>query len=279
MLIIELAELRADGERARAFLDVANDLCIDVERTADGDDLLGHFGAYVDFHAMAHVEHLIHLAPVGAGTIVDGSEEWGYGEHVVLHHAAVVGYEMEHLRLSASRAMHHTVNLGAKLVEQALDDGSIGAGRRENELAHIGEGEGLRLGRNKLDGVGGGMRDGFRCGIRDVVGEAILAAIDEVVGHGVVEALGILLGQILGEDIVAGRGEAIGAHASVVAMLVGVSIIFFFITCKTIFNISTIRFLIISLVSKSKSILAFSKSIFKPEVSTSVINPDSFLIK
>ena len=162
---------------------------------------------------MAHVEHLIHLAPVGAGTLVDGSEEWGYGEHVVLHHAAVVGYEMEHLRLGTSRAMHHAVNLGAKLVEQALDDGSIGAGRRENELAHIGEGEGLRLGRNK--------RDGFRCGIRDIVGEAILAAVDEVVGHSVVEALGILLGQILGEDIVAGRGEAVGAHASVVAMLVG----------------------------------------------------------
>ena len=192
---------------------MANDLCIDVERTADGDDLFGHFGAYVDFHAMAHVEHLIHLAPVGAGTLVDGSEEWGYGEHVVLHHAAVVGYEMEHLRLGTSRAMHHAVNLGAKLVEQALDDGSIGAGRRENELAHIGEGEGLRLGRNK--------RDGFRCGIRDIVGEAILAAVDEVVGHSVVEALGILLGQILGEDIVAGRGEAVGAHASVVAMLVG----------------------------------------------------------
>ena len=45
------------------------------------------------------------------------------------------------------------------------------------------------------------------------------------------------------------------------------------------FNISTIIFLIISLVSKSNSIFALSKSIVNPEVSTSVTNPDSFLTK
>ena len=97
------------------------------------------------------------------------------------------------------------MNLRTKLVENALDDGSIGASGGEDELAHVEKGVGLRLG----------------CGIWDGVGKSVLATIDEVIGHGVVETLGIAFGQILGEDVVAGRGETIRAHAAIVAVFVG----------------------------------------------------------
>ena len=65
-LVFECAELALDGEAALAFLDVAYYLGIDVEALADGDYLLGYLWANVDLHAMAHVEYLVHLLPVGA---------------------------------------------------------------------------------------------------------------------------------------------------------------------------------------------------------------------
>ena len=48
----------------------------------------------------------------------------------------------------------------------------------------------------------------------------ILAAIHKLVGHGVVETFGIFFGQILGENIVSRRSEAVRAHSAVVAVFV-----------------------------------------------------------
>ena len=93
-LIGEGAELTLDSETLRAFLDVTDDLGIDVEGFADGDDLFCDFGTDVDLHAMSHVEYLVHLLPVGAGALMDGAEEWGHGEHVVLDDTTVVVDEM-----------------------------------------------------------------------------------------------------------------------------------------------------------------------------------------
>jgi len=89
-LIGEGAKLALNGETLRAFLDVTDDLGIDVEGFADSDDLLCNLGTDINLHAMSHIKHLVHLFPVGAGALVDGVEEWGHGEHVVLNHATVV---------------------------------------------------------------------------------------------------------------------------------------------------------------------------------------------
>ena len=106
---------------------MSHNLGIDVERLGNGNDLLGHLRTHVDFHAMSHIEHLIHLFPVGARTLMDGTEEWGNREHVVLDDTAVVVNEVEYLGLGTTCAMNHTVNIGTQLVKQLLDDGSIGA--------------------------------------------------------------------------------------------------------------------------------------------------------
>ena len=73
---------------------MAYDLRVDVELLADGDNLVGNLWTDVNLHAVAHVEHLVHLFPIGTRTVVDDLEQWWDGEHVVFHHAAIVVYEM-----------------------------------------------------------------------------------------------------------------------------------------------------------------------------------------
>ena len=137
--IVELAELAADGEAARAFFDVAHDLSVDVEALGDGDDLFGILGADIDLETVAAVEHLVHLAPVGAALLGDDAEEWRHGEHIVLDDAAVVAHEVEHLCLGAAGAVYHAVDTGAQLVEEHFDDGCVGAGGGENEATDGGK--------------------------------------------------------------------------------------------------------------------------------------------
>ena len=50
------------------------------------------------------------------------------------------------------------------------------------------------------------------------------AAVDEGLGDGVVVAFRIFCGEVFGEDIVAGRGQSVGTHAAVVAMLEGLGV-------------------------------------------------------
>ena len=64
-LVFECSEFALDGQAALAFLNVTYNLGIDVEALADGNNLLGNLWANVDFHAVTHVEYLIHLLPVG----------------------------------------------------------------------------------------------------------------------------------------------------------------------------------------------------------------------
>ena len=66
------------------------DLCVDAEALANLDDALCLVGREVDLHAVTHVEHLVHLGPVGMALLVDGLEEGRHGEHVVLDDVQVV---------------------------------------------------------------------------------------------------------------------------------------------------------------------------------------------
>ena len=62
---MEFTEFALDGQALCTFLDVSDHLSVDVETLADGDDLFCHFWTNVDFHAVPHVEHLVHLFPIG----------------------------------------------------------------------------------------------------------------------------------------------------------------------------------------------------------------------
>ena len=60
---------------------------------------------------------------------MDGLEERWYGEQVVLDNLAIVVYKVKYLGLCSTSTMYHTMYLRTQLVEQFLDDRSIGAGR------------------------------------------------------------------------------------------------------------------------------------------------------
>ena len=66
LLVIEFSEFALDGQALLAFLNMSHNLGIYVEAFRDGDNLVGLLRTDVYFHAVAHVEHLIHLAPVGS---------------------------------------------------------------------------------------------------------------------------------------------------------------------------------------------------------------------
>ena len=119
-LIVKCSELRLYSETALAFLYASYNLCVDVEALADGNDLLCHFRTYVDFHAVSHVEHFVHLFPVCAALLLYGLEQRRHGEHVVLYHTAVIVYEMQHLGLCSTSAMYHSVYFRTKLIKTPL---------------------------------------------------------------------------------------------------------------------------------------------------------------
>ena len=116
---------------------MADNLRINVERARDFDDFLRQFGCDIDFHAMTHVKDLVHLAPVGLRTVVDDAEQRRHGKQIVLDDAALLAHEMQDFRLCAARAMHHSVNVRAVMVEDFLDDGRVGSSGGEDELPNI----------------------------------------------------------------------------------------------------------------------------------------------
>lgn len=115
---------------------VTDDLCVNVEGTADFDDAFSGLLVGVDFHAVSHVEDFVHFFPVGAALFVNHAEQWRNGEEVVLYYVEVI-YKVQHLGLSAAAAMNHAVNLGTVFVEDATDDRRIGTGGGEHHLAGI----------------------------------------------------------------------------------------------------------------------------------------------
>ena len=91
LFVVEVTKLAMDIELLLiAGLYTTHDLCIDTEALADFDDALSLVGREVDLHAMTHIEHFVHLCPVGMTLFVDGLEQGRYGEHVVLDDMEVI---------------------------------------------------------------------------------------------------------------------------------------------------------------------------------------------
>ena len=119
-----------------ACLYAAHDLSVDAEALADFDDALCLVGREVYLHTMTHVEHLVHLCPVGMALLVDSLEQGRYGEHVILDDVQLV-YEVQDFRLRSTRAVHHAMDVVAHLVEDLLDYRSVCAGGGEYQLACV----------------------------------------------------------------------------------------------------------------------------------------------
>ena len=192
---MEFTVFTLDSQALGAFFNMADNLRVDIESAGDFNYLLSNFGIDIDFHSVTAVEHLVHLLPVSFALFLDELKQRRDGEHVVLHHLAVVAYEMEHLGLGTTCAMHHAVDFRSEFVEHHLDDRSIGAGGGEHKLS------GCDFG---LDNSWLGIlfHDGIAYG--HFVGQAFHAAIHQFVGHLMVETLGIFLGKILRKHIMAG---------------------------------------------------------------------------
>lgn len=116
---------------------MADDLRVDIELLADGDNLVGNLRTDVNLHAVSHVEHLVHLFPVGTRAVVDNLEQWRDGEHVVFHHTAIVVNEMQDFSLRSACAMNHSVNLRTHVVNEFPNHGGIGACWGKHELSGV----------------------------------------------------------------------------------------------------------------------------------------------
>ena len=171
---------------------MSDNLCVNVEALAYGNNLFCQFRADVYLHTVSHVEHLVHLFPVCVALFLYRLEEWRYREHVVFHDTTVVADKVKHFRLCSTRAVHHSVNFRTQFVKQFLDDRSVGAGRRENELS------GIHI-------------DAFH-----LVVQTACTAVNQFFRDCVVVAFRVLLCQILCEHIVAGTCKTVASHASVV---------------------------------------------------------------
>ena len=181
-LIDELAVLAADGDLSVvAGLAVSDDLCVNFETAAYVDDSLCGGLVGVELHTVAHIEDGVHLFPVGAALFVDEAEQRRGGEEVVLDHVQLVD-EVQHLGLGTAAAVYHTVDFWAGFVKYAANDGSVGAGGREDHLA--------------------GIDASHFCGVC----QTFAAAIYHFVGQTIVETFRELLGIVFSEDVVACRG-------------------------------------------------------------------------
>ena len=131
---------------------MAYHLGVDVERLGYLDDVRCGVFVGIDLHAMSHVEHLVHLLPVGLALLVYHLEQrWG-GEEVVFHHMQVI-YKMQHLRLRAAAAVYHAVDLRPVTVQYLAYHGCISPCRRKHHVTcihacHLG-----RLGQLLVSGI------------------------------------------------------------------------------------------------------------------------------
>ena len=112
ILIYKLTEFRTDDKfLVVTLLYAADDLSVDTETLGDSDDFLRMFRRKIDLEAMTHVEHLVHLGPIGAALLMNGLEERRNREKIVFDDADVVADKMKNLGLSSTRAVYHSMNL------------------------------------------------------------------------------------------------------------------------------------------------------------------------
>ena len=82
-------------------LDASYYLSIYTERVAYINHFAGLFFIEVNLEALSHVEYLVHFLPIRIALLVNCSEQWWYGEHIIFYYTYVID-EVQYFRLSAS---------------------------------------------------------------------------------------------------------------------------------------------------------------------------------
>ena len=91
-------------------------LGFNTETLCHFDNLVCIVGTYIYFHAMTHIEYLVHLLPVSSRLLLYCAEKWRYGEHVVFYNTLVLN-EVHDLGLSSARAVYHAMYPWTHLIE------------------------------------------------------------------------------------------------------------------------------------------------------------------
>ena len=154
------------------------------------------FGRQIYFKTVSHIEYLVHLCPVRIALLFNRFEQRRNREQIILNHAAIVTYKVQHFRLCTTRAVYHTVNFRAKCIQQLLHYRCIRAGRGEYQFACI-------------------QRAVFY-GIRQFQ----TTGVNQFFGHCLVITFGIFLCQIFGEYIMTGAGQSVAAHTTVIFLFI-----------------------------------------------------------
>ena len=172
-----------------------DDLCGNAEGFAVCDDAPGCIGIAVDLHAVPHVVDAEHLLVARAAGRLNGLEDRGDGEEVVLdvvHPSA----EANALGLAATRAVDHAMDAFAGFGEKFLDNGRVGASRTQQGLAH----RHVRVG--------------------EQVVHLVRAAIEVLLIGREVDGFRVFLQVVGAEQVMPGTGQAIAADAGVCKSLV-----------------------------------------------------------
>ena len=135
-----------------------NDLAINIELLGDGNHFISGLFVGVNLQTVTHVEDLVHLVPVGARGGLDHLEQGRQSQHVVFHDVQFVN-EVQHLGLGAAAAMDDAVDLLAELLQYRDHQRGVGAGGREDELAHVNAGDFGRVGEFVRTGIDQVLRD------------------------------------------------------------------------------------------------------------------------
>ncbi len=169
----------------------ADDLGLYPIGLGDVDDLLGMALVEVDFHAVAHVEDLVHFLPVSTAFLLNDPEQGRSIKQVVLDHMDIV-HKMEDFGLCPAAAMHQSVDMWAHVVEHIHHDGGIGSGGGKHQLAHV----------HRSAGSG--------------IGQVVFSAVNQAVGNSGIETFGIFCLEDFVENVMPRRSQPIAAHPAVV---------------------------------------------------------------
>ena len=83
------------------ILYASDNLCVNTETFAYGDNLFGMFGLDIYLKSVTHVEYLVHLGPIGTALLLYCLEKWRNGEEVVFYNSFVL-HEMHYFGLSTA---------------------------------------------------------------------------------------------------------------------------------------------------------------------------------
>ena len=121
----------------RSGLYPADDLGRHTVTLRGGDHFLRMLWRRVDLHPVAHVVHLVHLAPTRSTVLLNQMKQRGRVEEVVLDDVQVWVGEVQHLGLSSSTAVNESMEWIPPFLEQVDHHRRIGPGGGQHELAGV----------------------------------------------------------------------------------------------------------------------------------------------